>query len=1238
MHSTTRSIRSKVSLTFALGLTIAACGGSGGGSSPDSDSGNLSGSVLNSPNPVSGVELTIAGPGGTFTTTTSNSGTYRVENVPPGAYSVSFSGEGVFDSAGNPIPDKIDLFLPSVTVISGENTLLNKPVFLPEKAISTDVATGGTAIGTIPAGTVITNPSAGATLIFEAETTVTFQDAQDTAISINRVAIDQTPVPLPAGFSGSSLLAIEPAGATFDVRPRLILANDLGLPGGTEAVALLRLDFATGTWLQTGTGTVTASGEAILTDAGLGLEATGWHGSVLTSNCTTQVIGRVANDAGTGLADILVSTINGASATTNAMGEFVINDVPLPSATFQVIVTAAPGANSGFLPAATNGTLGSCANTTNIGTLVLEEVLVDAIAPTVLSSSPANGATAVDNAASISVTFSEILSPGSVTFNTLNLTADGAPVLGTTGFEEVGGQTTVTFVPAAPLAVDTDYTLRVGAGVMDAAGNTLGADTAIAFRTAGSGSGGAPSVDVVPNAPAGINPGTTLQFSANVLDGSQTPVEGAQVAWSTDDLSVAVVDATGLLTALTPGSVIVSATFGSQIDEVQLDIVAPTVSSVSLAVDGEILAAGSVITIEAQALDASLVPLEGFSFNWTSDTPSVATVDAAGNVTAVGAGSPVVITATEPISGQFALVALSVIDPATIEAIEVDAGPGVLETGGSQLFVAQAIDFSQGPIPGVSFTWSSSDTSVATVDATGLVTGVGNGTASITATANNSGGINDQAEVTVYDETPLVVTVHGGPRGQSPMFGVTVIRHDAATGAFVEELQVDSDGRADFGPISASRTTLTVILPTDSPVGFQSELITLNDVPVGTVPLVLPPAFAFDAFGLEADDPTGLSDSAFVYSGGISGGDTYQSETREGLSYFFDFILNIETYLDGSSSFIVTTNDAATGAMRTAGFLLDLEFSKNGLGTFVSTSASHVGSTSFTSDTAVSPAGGTARRRNHLYTINGTAPQAALSGNTDMPMMPGADRFSLSFYGQPGPSNTRLFTEYVYATLPETQEVELPLLAVGEPTYDPETGSLQSSLSGPSAADMDLGEAELRYFSKTGPVAWKVQFNPNLASFTLPQLGEQLSDLTPISPEVSMSLRYIGLDIVNGYDALMQGTRQYRGSVENLKMDAAGSATGAEFATGMLFISIDNGKGNVVTIDTGDGPFEVTDEDDQIIPIGTSVTVTATPGLGFFVEGFDTPNCISMGQPTPETCTFVMQEQAQVDIFFEGNF
>ena len=57
--------------------------------------------------------------------------------------------------------------------------------------------------------------------------------------------------------------------------------------------------------------------------------------------------------------------------------------------------------------------------------------------------------------------------------------------------------------------------------------------------------------------------------------------------------------------------------------------------------------------------------------------------------------------------------------------------------------------------------WSSSDTSVATVAANGVVTGVGVGTATITATAKDDSGVKGETTITVVGAMPTALTING---------------------------------------------------------------------------------------------------------------------------------------------------------------------------------------------------------------------------------------------------------------------------------------------------------------------------------------------------------------------------------------------------------------------------------------------------------------------------------------------
>src|SRR5690242_4803242 len=94
--------------------------------------------------------------------------------------------------------------------------------------------------------------------------------------------------------------------------------------------------------------------------------------------------------------------------------------------------------------------------------------------------------------------------------------------------------------------------------------------------------------------------------------------------------------------------------------------------------------------------------------------------------------------------------------PATIAAVTVTPATASVGTGLTSQLTATAADSSGTAISGPSFTWTSSNTAVATVSAAGLVSGVAAGSATITAT---SGGASGSAAITVTAAPVASVTL-----------------------------------------------------------------------------------------------------------------------------------------------------------------------------------------------------------------------------------------------------------------------------------------------------------------------------------------------------------------------------------------------------------------------------------------------------------------------------------------------
>ena len=135
---------------------------------------------------------------------------------------------------------------------------------------------------------------------------------------------------------------------------------------------------------------------------------------------------------------------------------------------------------------------------------------------------------------------------------------------------------------------------------------------------------------------------------------------------------------------------------------------------------------------ETKTIKATIWPAETGTgdISWTSDNTSVATVDGNGKVTAVSVGTARITAAH---SGQSATCVITVA-PIEVKRITLDRTSLNLGLNKTRTLVATVAPSNA---TDKTVTWTSSDSSIATVSNTGVVRGVAYGTATITATSSN---------------------------------------------------------------------------------------------------------------------------------------------------------------------------------------------------------------------------------------------------------------------------------------------------------------------------------------------------------------------------------------------------------------------------------------------------------------------------------------------------------------------
>jgi outer membrane protein OmpA-like peptidoglycan-associated protein len=162
-------------------------------------------------------------------------------------------------------------------------------------------------------------------------------------------------------------------------------------------------------------------------------------------------------------------------------------------------------------------------------------------------------------------------------------------------------------------------------------------------------------------------------------------------------------------------------------------IVATSPASVAMTPRTVMLEAlGATEKLSASPMDNRGRPLAGRAITWASDNDSVVTVSATGLVTARRSGSATVTAASGDATGM-----VSVTVSQTVATLAIaPASAALTAIGQTQQFAPTAQDAGDNPIANPSVTWSSSDSAVASVNASGLATAVKNGTATITAAAS----------------------------------------------------------------------------------------------------------------------------------------------------------------------------------------------------------------------------------------------------------------------------------------------------------------------------------------------------------------------------------------------------------------------------------------------------------------------------------------------------------------------
>jgi uncharacterized protein YjdB len=233
-------------------------------------------------------------------------------------------------------------------------------------------------------------------------------------------------------------------------------------------------------------------------------------------------------------------------------------------------------------------------------------------------------------------------------------------------------------------------------------------------------------------------------------------------------------------------------------------VTTPTLTSIKVTLTTSSVAAGlpDQLTATGEYSDGTSKDLTA-SVAWTSSDTNVATVSTAGAVTTLVQGSAKITGTLSGVSGSITLT----VNAPNIKTLAVSSTSASIARGTTVQFTATAT-LTNGTTENATglVVWSSSNTSVASVNlngAQGLTMGVAAGTATITATAN---GVSASANLTVTSATLTSINV----TPVNALIPLGTVQQFTATGTFSDSTTQDITGTVAWTSAPTSVASITV--------------------------------------------------------------------------------------------------------------------------------------------------------------------------------------------------------------------------------------------------------------------------------------------------------------------------------------------------------------------------------------------------------------------------------------------
>ena len=273
---------------------------------------------------------------------------------------------------------------------------------------------------------------------------------------------------------------------------------------------------------------------------------------------------------------------------------------------------------------------------------------------------------------------------------------------------------------------------------------------------------------------------TSRQIGAQLIGPNGESVAGRVVTWSSSNTTIATVTNTGLVSAVSVGTVTITASAGTKTATLRVRVTGEPVFSVRITpqVPVQVVRLGQTFQLSAACLNTAGTVLPGRTIRWTSGNPSVASVNSQGLVAGVALGTASVTaeceTRTATITIQVTLVAVTSV---------VITPPGLTMFVGAQQQLAVTVKDSANNVLTLqnrSVIWTSDNLPIAVVSNAGVISGLAQGTANVQVIVD---GVASAPITVTVNNVPVATVQVNSPSGQVKVgttMQLTAILRDAS--------------------------------------------------------------------------------------------------------------------------------------------------------------------------------------------------------------------------------------------------------------------------------------------------------------------------------------------------------------------------------------------------------------------------------------------------------------------------